>query len=302
MRFLVAGSDTLSGHAIVTALRCEGFDVLELEQAGGQYAEAAAQVMREARPELIINAFEPDQIYDEADGEGIAPRVLAALEYARDQDIPLIQLSTCAVFDGTSKTPYRPTERPNPTTLAGACSLRIEQWIRQHLTRALVLRLGWIIGREPQDLLERVLEAWRERRPVNFSDQHRGNPTAPEDVARVVKAVAKQVLCDAWAWGVYHYAGAETISQLAFARALAEYLMAPDEVADLIGQASPETIAQMREPLNLALNCVDIRDNFGIKQHPWRNYLPALAERLMQQSAKPRSNKVSQVESAGAGL
>src|SRR5690606_14580004 len=122
----------------------------------------------------------------------------------------------------------------------------------------------------------------REGKTVCFSDDHRGNPTAPDDVARVVVAMVKQILCDADVWGTYHYAGAEIVSQLAFARAAAEHFMETREVVELIKAATQEQVAELNEPQNASLGCVKIRNTFGIKQRPWRNYLGAYVEQRVK--------------------
>jgi len=198
-------------------------------------------------------------------------------QYASENRIPLLQLSSYAIFDGDKQSLYKATHSGNPQHLFGSCKWQAEQVVRESLQEHLILRLGWLIDDAADGILERLIQAKRHGTAAFFSDEHRGNPTTPEDVARVVLAMIRQVLCGAQVWGTYHYAGAEVVSQLALARAAAEHLMSADEVSELVRAAQPDQIAALPEPGNAALGCIKIRNTFGVKQRSWRKELATIA-------------------------
>jgi len=288
VRLLVTGSDTIAGQSILTALKARGADCIGLDSGWPLQADAMTQ-LAELEPGLIINAHELSDIARcEQDpqlcqfhNEELVHRLS---EYAGANQVPLLQLSSCQVFDGQKMSPYKASNQVNPINRYGQSKWRAERHLFDCLPHSIVLRLGWLIEHSADSVLGRLIQAKKNGTVAYFSDEHRGNPTAGEDVARVVVAMIQQVLCDAQVWGTYHYAGAEVVSRLAFARSAAELFMDAREVTELVLCATPEQVAQVPEPLNASLACIRIRNTFGIKQRPWRHYLPDIIE----QSVKPQ--------------
>ncbi len=288
MRLLVTGSDTIPGRNILAALKAKGADCVGLDSEWPLQADAMAQVA-DIAPGLIINAHElADIALCEEDlplckfhNEEVVRRLA---EYAGEHQVPMIQMSSCQVFDGHKMNPYKASNQPNPINNYGLSKWHAERHLCNCLPHSLVLRLGWLIEHGADSVLGQLIQAKKNGTIAYFSDEHRGNPTAGDDVARVVVAIIQQVLCDAQVWGTYHYASAEVVSRLAFARSAAELFMDAREVTELVLCASPEQVAQVPEPLNASLACIRIRNTFGIKQRPWRHYLPDIIE----QSVKPQ--------------
>src|ERR1700719_2862782 len=97
--------------------------------------EQIREIMRNAKPQLIVNAAaytavdaaETDQTAAIA-VNAEAPRLLA--EEAKKLGSILVHFSTDYVFDGSKKTPYVETDSPNPLNAYGRTKLAGEQAIR----------------------------------------------------------------------------------------------------------------------------------------------------------------------------
>lgn len=286
MRLLVTGADRIPGQNILAALQAKGFDCVGLDSQWPLQPDAMKQ-LADIAPGLIINAHElSDLALCEQDlqlcrfhNEDLVRRIG---EYAGAHGVPLIQLSSCQVFDGQKMNPYKASNQANPINNYGLTKWYSERYLCDCLQQSLVLRLGCLIEYGPESILGRLVQAKKTGQAAYFSDEHRGNPTAAEDVARVVVAMVQQILCEASVWGVYHYASAEVVSKLAFARSAAELFMDAREVTELVLCASPDQVAKVREPLNASLACIRLRNTFGIKQRPWRHYLPEIVEQLVK--------------------
>src|SRR5690606_2862720 len=197
VKFLVTGSDTMLGRTILDRLSRDGLDCVGLVQ-DWPLQEDAGAVLARLQPGMIINAHqfggaercerEPEQCRLHN------VEVVAQLtQYASEYRIPLLQLSSYAIIDRPKQSLYKATHSGNPQHLFGSCKWQAEQVVRESLQEHLILRLGWLIDDAADGILERLIQAKRHGTAAFFSDEHRGNPTTPEDVARVVLAMIRQV-------------------------------------------------------------------------------------------------------------
>jgi len=87
-------------------------------------------------------------------------RVLVNL--AERQNMPLLQLSTCYVFDGEKRLGYNEQDEPAPVGVYGRTALRGERETEK-LERHVIIRIGWLFGRHQHD----VIRSWIRRSPVH---------------------------------------------------------------------------------------------------------------------------------------
>ncbi|OED50213.1 dTDP-4-dehydrorhamnose reductase [Endozoicomonas sp. (ex Bugula neritina AB1)] len=186
----------------------------------------------------------------------------------------LIHISTYRVFDGEKKDPYTEKDTPNPTGVLATSRWQAEQQIHQRCKRHLILRFSWVISEHRNNLLRYLLNQITKEKEVAVVSDQLGCPTPAEDAAKVIVALIQQLNCDAEAWGTYHYAGAEPVSENSFAemviaeasqhRQLTIRKLKMDKVSDREG---------IRPPTNASLSCSKILNTFGVHNRPWRNTL-----------------------------
>src|SRR5207237_6666700 len=111
-------------------------------------ADAVRTVVREAKPDVIVNAAAYTAV-DKAESEpelamrinGTAPGVMA--EEAKRLGALLVHYSTDYVFDGTKSSAYVEDDVPNPLGVYGRTKLAGERAIRESGCRHLILRTSW---------------------------------------------------------------------------------------------------------------------------------------------------------------
>ena len=284
MRVLVFGGGGQVGYDLARARWPEGAAVRSLARAEADITEPAAIAFAlAAEPaDLAINlaAYTAvDRAESEAEaawavncaGAGNLARACAA------RGVPLVQLSTDYVFDGTQPRPYREDDRVNPLGVYGASKEAGERAVREALPRHLILRTQWVYGVHGANFVKTMLRLGREREVVRVVADQRGSPTAAADIAQALVAIAEQIAGGAEAWGTYHYAGAGAVTWHGFAEAIFD-LAAPRlgrrPKVERIATADYPTPA--RRPLDAILDCGKIRRDWGITQRPWRQSLEAM--------------------------
>ena len=150
----------------------------------------------------------------------------------------LIFLSTEYVFSGDQGY-YREDESPQPTTHYGQTKWEAEQAVAREVEQWSTLRTslvyGWPMAANRSNLVTRLLESLRSRRPFyGYTDMYR-SPIYVEDV---VEGIIKLVQGDYP--GVHHVAGPEWVNIGEFARAVAEVFDLNQDALMLVPAPSEE--------------------------------------------------------------
>jgi dTDP-4-dehydrorhamnose reductase len=287
MSVLVLGRTGQLGRAL-TEMRGDtpGWPSLGREEADLSAPGAAARAVAEARPRWVVNAAAYTAV-DQAESEperaqrinahAVAEIAAAAAEIGA----ALLHVSTDYVYDGAKQDPWREDDPTGPLGVYGRTKLEGERLALEANPRTVILRTAWVYAPWGKNFVRTMLRLAAERPQLRIVDDQRGNPTSALDLARACRHVV-ETLDDAPAgdprWGVYHYAGAGTVSWAGFAReifrlALARKLIArAPEIAPI---ATADYPTPARRPANSALDCARFEQAFGMAPRPWE---PALAE------------------------
>ncbi|MFC6634542.1 sugar nucleotide-binding protein [Microbulbifer taiwanensis] len=240
-----------------------------LQRAGFRVQLLAADELEQLRPRsIVINA----SACAGSLGMPTAQQVCEAL--ARKHCSFLLHLSSYQVFPGAARKRYDEDEAPAPATEPGRQWLDCEQALAGH-DKLTVLRFGWMVDRNDDALLGRILRGLVARQPIALDEQSRGSPVTVMDMARVTVAVAQQLASGAPPSGVYHYGAADSCTAMEFAREVVERAQSfYDE------EFSPElnALPAEEEVHSVVLACGKLRDVFGIQQRSWRQGLTRQVE------------------------
>lgn len=103
----------------------------------------------------------------------------------REKKIKLIYISTCAVFDGAKKNPYRETDRPNPINIYGRTKWLGELIVRDLVSDSLIVRTSWLFGGgfniDKKFVISRFNELKRNQNIKGTIDRY-GSPTYVPDL------------------------------------------------------------------------------------------------------------------------
>jgi dTDP-4-dehydrorhamnose reductase len=290
IRVLVFGGGGQVGFDLARGRWPAGFAVRPLarDEADITDPEAVAAAFRAAEPGLVVNLAAYTAV-DRAESEperAWAVNCTGALNLARacaERGVPLVQLSTDYVFDGTKSEPYGEDDPVNPLGVYGASKEAGERAVREALDAHVILRTQWVYGVHGANFVKTMLRLGREREVVRVVADQRGRPTAAADIAAALVALAEQIAAGSGNWGTYHYAGAGITTWHGFAEAVFD-LAAPRlgrrPKVEAIATADYPTPA--RRPLNAVLDCGKIGRDFGIRPPSWQESLEAMLDELLR--------------------
>jgi dTDP-4-dehydrorhamnose reductase len=151
--------------------------------------DAIRQAVREARPDVIVNAAAYTAV-DKAESEpdaatqvnAVAPAVLA--EEAKRLGALLLHYSTDYVFDGAKRAPYTEEDPPSPLSHYARSKLEGERAIAAVGGRYLILRTSWVYGPRTTNFYRLILDKARTNAPMRMVDDQTSVPTPSSFVAR----------------------------------------------------------------------------------------------------------------------
>ncbi|HTT33911.1 MAG TPA: dTDP-4-dehydrorhamnose reductase [Methylomirabilota bacterium] len=198
------------------------------------YPKSIRDVVREARPNLIVNTAAFTAV-DAAESEAEkayainaeAPGVLA--EEAKKAGAALVHYSTDYVFDGRKSTPYEEDDATAPLNVYGKSKLAGEQAIQTSGVPHLIFRTAWVYSTRGRNFLLTILRLATEREEMRIVRDQIGAPTWSREVAASTARILAQMLKEA-SWtdgfsalgGIYHMTAAGQTSWYDFASAILE--------------------------------------------------------------------------------
>jgi dTDP-4-dehydrorhamnose reductase len=273
MKILVAGAGGQLGRALGEALVRHSVIALDHGKLDVTGLEGVRAAVRDHRPDLVINAAAFTHV-DDAETRAETAYVVNArgprncAVATAEQRIPVLQVSTDYVFDGTGSRPYHEFDRPNPTSVYGASKLAGELEVREINPRHYVVRTAWLYHLSGRNFLN-AIRGLAERPEVRVVSDQYGSPTYAPHLAQ---AVAE--LIDTGAYGTYHLAGRGEASWFEVARSLYECLGIRTPVVPVPTAAFPRPARRPRYSVLTTLQDPEI------SLPPWQEGLAAYVAAL----------------------
>ncbi len=257
--------------------------------------ETVLPALREARPDVVVNAGAYTAV-DKAEAEPDIARAVnaqgagAVSAAARALGVPVIQLSTDYVFDGTSDRPYREDDPTAPLGVYGRTKRDGERRAAAENPRHAILRTAWVYAPFGANFVRTMLRLAGTRDEVGVVADQRGCPTAAHDIAATVLAVAERLRAapdDSRLTGVFHMAARgeavwADVAEAVFARSKA--LGGPSARVKRIATADYPTPA--RRPANSRLDCAKLEAVYGLSLPEWRTSLDGCVDRLVAETTR----------------
>lgn len=275
---LLVGSAGQLGSELARVLPAHG-KLLALDHAALDLgdADAIVSVVRDARPQLIVNAAAYTAV-DGAESEpdravainARAPGILA--EEARRTGAVLIHYSTDYVFDGECDTAYDENSTPRPINVYGRSKLEGERAIEASGGASLVLRTSWIYGQSGQNFLTTMKKLGAERDELRVVADQIGTPNWTRSLAEATAAIVGRggdFLAERA--GLYHLSGGGSTSWFEFARAI----FAGADRPRLVPITSEEYPTAARRPRRSVLSSTRFGAVFDVSLPPWGEMLQA---------------------------
>ena len=213
----------------------------------------------------------------------MGPAVLA--EVTRAAGVPLIQVSTDYVFDGTKESAYIESDPVAPLGVYGASKLAGEVAVRTGNPRSVVLRTAWVLSVHRANFLKTMLRLAADRPGLRVVGDQTGCPTSARDIAATLKTIALRMIADADApTGVYHFVNAGETTSAGLAQEIMTLSAAsggPSATVEAITTSEYPTPA--RRPVSSRLSTTNLTRDYGVEPREWR---AAVAEIITELSAE----------------
>ncbi|MBJ7485258.1 dTDP-4-dehydrorhamnose reductase [Brevundimonas sp.] len=229
---------------------------------------------------------------DKAEGDVVAafaanamgPAILA--EATQGAGIPLVQVSTDYVFDGSGEQDYSETDPVGPLGVYGASKLAGEYAVRTGNPRSVVLRTAWVLSVHRGNFLKTMLRLAADRPALRVVDDQTGSPTSARDIAGVLADITLKMIADPEApTGVYHFVNGGSTSWAGLAREIftqSAALGGPAAAVEGITTADYPTPA--RRPSNSRLSTFKITRDYGVTPRPWQDAVAEIVAELHQET------------------
>jgi dTDP-4-dehydrorhamnose reductase len=277
----------VAGHEILPL----GRPVLDLAQ-----PESVVPAILGARPDLVISAAAYTAV-DKAESEPELARAINGVgagkvaEAAAQANVPVIQVSTDYVFDGSNAAPYAESDPTAPLGVYGATKLEGERRVAAATGNHAIVRVAWIYSPVGANFMKTMLRLAESRDSVRVVADQRGGPTSALDIAAALLRMGERLGGDPAPTlrGIFHMppAGEATWADFAEAifRAAAKRGRPPCRVEHITTADYP---TPARRPANSRLSGDKLRSVYGIALPHWTESLESCVGRLLAPVADAR--------------
>ncbi len=285
-KILLTGVNGQVGHALKTKLADYELIALSREQLDLTKAHDIKRIVRDIKPDLIINPAAYTAV-DKAESEpelayainATAAQILA--EEASRLNAALIHFSTDYVYDGTKPSAYAETDAVNPMSVYGKSKLAGEDAIRAIGLPHLILRTSWVYGAYGKNFLKTILRLAAERDSLRIVADQFGAPTSSESIAEaVVQLVAVWQPQQENQTGTYHFTNTGKTSWHGFScEIMNEYNRLNVKkkwpalkvaVENIVAITTAEYPTPAARPINSRLDNARLKNTFNVALPSWQ--------------------------------
>ncbi|MET3601482.1 dTDP-4-dehydrorhamnose reductase [Martelella mangrovi] len=254
---------------------------LSREEADLSNPLACGDLIREIKPEVVINAAAYTAVDKAEDDEELAHAINGAAPGAMakacaELGIPFVHISTDYVFDGGGDQPFSPSHATNPLGAYGRTKLAGETLIAEAGPVYAILRTSWVFSCFGNNFVKTMLRLSETRDTLNIVSDQIGGPTSAHSIAVAAMTMARQLINAPEKAGIYHFSGRPDVSWADFARAI--FVEAGKEMTfnDIPSVEYPTPAAR---PMNSRLDCATLAE-FGLSRPDWRADLKDVLTKL----------------------
>ncbi len=295
MKILITGSKGQLGWELVRQSKHFDFDILGVDLSHLDITDRlqVESIFKNFQPSLVINAA----AYTNVDKAETDQKLAFAVnrdgpanisDCCSKADIPHLHISTDFVFDGNKGTSYVESDPVSPLSIYGKSKAYGEDAVRSRLRKHIILRTAWLYGVHGHNFVKTMLKIGKEKRVIKVVADQYGSPTRAADLAGAVLTIAEYIRNFAEVdWGTYHYCGLGVTTWHGFTETIfdiaGEYGLVKIPQVKPISTADYPTAA--KRPVFSALDCEQIKKNFGIIPKPWQESLKITIGQIMSDTS-----------------
>jgi dTDP-4-dehydrorhamnose reductase len=229
------------------------------------------------RPDIILNCgayTAVDKAETEQDLADIvnhqAVKIIA--QYANDNKVNLIHVSTDYVFDGTSAVALTEEAKTQPINIYGTTKRAGELTCLELNTEAIIIRTSWVYSSFGNNFVKTMQRLLQERDTVSVVNDQIGSPTYAADLAQVMMDI---VTAQEWIPGIYNYSNEGEISWYEFVLAIQEIGRYSCEVKGIPSSSYP---TPAKRPAFSLLDKAKIKRIYGVNVPDYKDSLKKCLE------------------------
>ena len=286
---LVTGGNGQLGTELQRFAWPEGWRAVPIDVVDLDLTDAAGiATMVQSRPwAAVINGAAYTAV-DKAESDVVTAWAINALAPAAfatacaAADIPLVQVSTDYVFDGSKPGGWEPADAIGPLNVYGASKLGGELAVRTACRRHAIVRTSWVVSAHGTNFIKTMLRLAADRDSLNVvADQH-GAPTGAADLAATLAAIAMRMADDPSIAGTWHVSNAGATTWAGFAAAIVAGSRARGGAgADVVPIATVDYPTPAQRPVHSLLSHAALHRDFAISPRPWQAALDDILDELI---------------------
>lgn len=261
-----------------------------------EHPETIDAAFAAATPAMVLNAAAWTAVDAAEEHEAEAyranrdgPARLAAL--CRDAGIPLIHVSTDYVFDGSKGSPYVEDDPVAPLGVYGASKAAGERAVLDSGADALILRTAWVFSAHGRNFARTMINAARKTDTLRVVADQRGTPTAAEDLAEAMLAIAARMRDDGFRpayRGIFHATNTGETTWHGFASAIFDVAGAHGTARPVITPiATSDWPTPVRRPADSRLDGTKLERVFGQRLPDWRDATRRIVTAMLAAETTP---------------
>lgn len=288
MKAIVTGANGMLADALLPLLREHGYTVFptDIVTVSGIYKadirdpKEMMDFALEHRPDIIFHlAAETDvdkcELNVDHAYETNAKGTENVATVCRELDIPIVYISTGAVFDGEKSGGYTELDTPNPISVYGKSKLRGEEIVASALAKYYIVRAGWMIGGHNKDkkFVWKIIQLLNTKKEISVVIDKTGSPTFTKDFSRGIIDIVT-----AGKYGVYHCVNKGICTRFDIAKKIAEYLKREDVTIKPVNSDAfplPAPRGKSEALLNYKLSLMGMN-----RARPWQEALKEYIEEI----------------------
>jgi len=230
-KILITGSNGLLGQKLVNLCsKLNNFEVHAISRGSNKNessknysyynvditnSEKVTELIHDIKPHFIVNCAAMTNVdlcqnEKEKCHQINVEAVQVLVNYAKENNIHLIHISTDFIFDGKNG-PYKENDKPNPLNYYGLSKLKSEEIIVRSDIKHTILRTILVFGKvdnmSTNNIVLFVKNALENRQEVTIVDDQYRMPTFADDLAKACLLAIERS-----AYGVYHISSNELLS------------------------------------------------------------------------------------------
>ena len=283
MKVLITGSNGQLGRSLlkskpksieVIATNSTNFNLLKINE--------CKEFLIESKPDWIINAGAYTAV-DLAESEpnkamsinGVAPTELA--KTIKKIGGKILQISTDFVFDGNSKSPYKPIDEPNPINIYGKTKLCGERGIQEVLNNTnqyLIIRTSWVMGPIGRNFAITMLNLHKSKDNISVVSDQIGCMTSTLSLSKICwLIIEKNNLQYEKESGILHWSESGVSSWFDIATEIGDLALSIkllEKTAKVIPISSEDYITKAKRPKFSLLDSTSTKELLNIENKYWR--------------------------------